>query len=413
MPFISSVAARQSGLLFPNAAKLPTPTFGASSGAANGYTFSISNYDPTITYSFSVSDGGSASQISGLVTVVGLGNGVTATCTVTVNKNGWLTNSSSTTGVSFSQLAAPTFSASTATAGGWTATITNFNAANTYSLSTTAGSASQASGTITQSGLGNNASSTVTVTVSRSGFVSNSDTVSGTSFSQLAAPSFGGSTGATGGYSFAILNYSALNTYTFSVTNSGSATQSAGTVTVTGLADATTATCTVTSSRSGFVTNSASTTGTSFTKLATPTYGSYSAGADPGRFKFRVSIANYDAANTYSVSVSAGSFTRSGAAITVTGLSDSQSSTVYVTASRSGFATSTQAAQAFSAPGAPDPVGTYYYGPVYFASVGGVPGACGYNGGADGNYGIGLFWVSGPCQVTCGGDYCAGGGNCC
>jgi hypothetical protein len=94
-------------------------------------------------------------------------------------------------------------------------------------------------------------------------------------------------------------------------------------------------------------------------------------------------------------------------------LSDSQSSTVYVTASRSGFTTSTQAAQAFSAPGTPCTAGTYLYGPVYYASVGGSPGACGYNGVCDGNYGIGLAWVSGPCQITCGGDYCAGGGNCC
>lgn len=332
MPFIASVSARQSGLLFANAAKLLAPLFGASSGAANGYTFSISNYDPTVTYSFSVSNGGSATQTAGLVTVTGLGNAVTATCTVTVNKNGWLTNSSNTTGLSFSQLDAPTF---------------------------------------------------------------------------------GASSGATSGYTFTISNYNALNTYSFSVSNGGSATQSSGNVTVTNLADATGATCTVTVSRSGFVQNSANTTGTSFTRLATPTYSGYQAGATPGRFKFNISIANYDAANTYSVSVSAGSFTRSGSLITVAGLSDNQGSTVYVTASRAGFATSSQAAGTFSAPAAPDPAGTYYYGPVYYASVGGVAGACGYNGVADGNYGIGLAWVSGPCQITCGGDYCAGGGNCC
>ena len=113
------------------------------------------------------------------------------------------------------------------------------------------------------------------------------------------------------------------------------------------------------------------------------------------------------------MSVSAGSFTRSGSLITVTGLSDSQGSTVFITASRAGFRASAQSAGTFSAPAAPDPGGTYYYGPVYYASVGGAAGACGYNGVADGNYGIGLAWVSGPCQITCGGDYCAGGGNCC
>jgi len=333
MPFINRIGSgsvRKFGFLA--ASKLLEPTFGASSGTNGGYTFVINNYDPDITYSFSVTNGGSASQISGTVTVTGLGNNVTAICTVTVNRNGWLENFAST---------------------------------------------------------------------------------SGTSFTLLAAPTFGASSGTSGGYTFAISNYSALNTYTFSVINGGSATHASGTVTVTGIGDAVTATCQVTSSRSGFVSNSASTTGTSFTKLATPTFTGYSAGADPGRYKFRVSIGNYDAANTYTVSVSAGSFTRSGADITVTGLSDNQSSTVYVTASRTGYTTSTQAAGAYNAPDAPCPVGTYLYGPVYYASVGGVSGACGYNGVCNGNYGIGLAWVSGPCQISCGGDYCAGGGDCC
>ena len=230
---------------------------------------------------------------------------------------------------------------------------------------------------------------------------------------KLLAPLFGGSSSTTGGYTFSISNYDPTATYSFSVSNGGSATQIAGVVTVTGIGDAVTATCTTTISKNGWLANSSNTTGTSFTRLATPTYSGYQAGATPGRFKFNISIANYDAANTYTVSVSAGSSTRSGSLITVAGLSDNQGSTVYVTASRAGFATSSQAAGTFSAPAAPDPAGTYYYGPVYYASVGGVGGACGYNGVANGNYGIGLVWVSGPCQITCGGDYCAGGGNCC
>jgi hypothetical protein len=307
----------------------------------------------------------------------------------------------------------PTFGSVTPTAGGWAVLITNYDSAAIYTLSTTAGSVSQTSGTITQSGLGNNVSSTVTLIVSKSGYTSYTTTLSGTSQTQLTAPTFGASTSASGGYTFTISNYSALNTYTFSVTNSGSATQTSGTVTVIGIGDAVTATCTVTVTRSGFVQNSANTTGTSFTKLATPTFSGYQTGATPGRFKFNISIGNYDSANTYTVSVSAGSFSRSGSLITVSGLSDNQSSTVYVTASRSGYTTSTQAAGAYSAPSAPCPAGTYLYGPVYYASIGGVPGACGYNGVCDGNYGIGLAWVSGPCRITCGGDYCAGGGNCC
>jgi len=50
MPFIASVSARQSGLLFANAAKLLAPLFGASSGAANGYTFSIWDMRDSVEY---------------------------------------------------------------------------------------------------------------------------------------------------------------------------------------------------------------------------------------------------------------------------------------------------------------------------------------------------------------------------
>lgn len=147
--------------------------------------------------------------------------------------------------------------------------------------------------------------------------------------------------------------------------------------------------------------------------LPTPTFSGYTTGATPGRYKYNITLANYDASYTYTLSTSAGSASRSGSVITVTGSSDNQSITVYVTASKTGFDNSLQGSSTNNTAAAPDAAGTYYYGPVYYASVGGTAGACGYNGVADGNYGIGLVWVSGPCQITCGGDYCAGGGNCC
>ena len=287
MPFLASVSARQSGFVLANAAKLFAPTYGASTGTSGGYTFSISNYSALNTYSFSVDNGGNATQTSGNVTVTGLGNNVTATCTVTVSRAGFLGSASSTTG---------------------------------------------------------------------------------TSFSQLAAPSFGGSTGATGGYSFAILNYSALNTYTFSVTNSGSATQSAGTVTVTGIGDAITATCTVTSSRSGFVANSASTTGTSFTRLATPTLATATAEVNG----FTVVINNYDGTLFYSISTTNGSVTRSGSTITCSGIGNSGSATISVSSTKAGFAPSATATRAGSAV-----PGCTYTGYSYTVLAGGNCGTCG------------------------------------
>jgi hypothetical protein len=226
--------------------------------------------------------------------------------------------------------------------------------------------------------------------------------------SKLDAPTFGASTSTSGGYTFAISNYSALNTYSFSVTNSGSATQASGTVTVTGLGSAVTATCTVTASRNGFLSNSADTTGTSFTQLATPTFSGYTTGATPGRYKYNITLANYDATYTYTISTSTGSATRSGSTITVIGSADNQSITLFVTASKAGFTNSVQASYANSTPSAPCAAGTYLYGPVYYPTDGGVVNGCGYNGVCDGNYGITLAFVSGPCATLSGGDYCPG-----
>ena len=84
--------------------------------------------------------------------------------------------------VGTSALDTPVLSAATSISGGFTFTITNYSALNTYVLSTTAGSASQTSGTVTQSGLGYSTSATVSVTATRSGFVTSAtETRAGTS----------------------------------------------------------------------------------------------------------------------------------------------------------------------------------------------------------------------------------------
>jgi titin len=223
----------------------------------------------------------------------------------------------------------------------------------------------------------------------------------------LATPTLSTATSAVGAFSFTITNYDAANGYTLSST-AGTASRSGSTVTVSGLSNGASATVSVTATRASFVSSSTATqSGSSLNQVATPTFGSYTINYPGGRYKYKISIANYDATNTYTVSVSAGSFTRTNELITVTGSADNQNITVYVTASRAGFANSTQAAYANNTSGTPCAAGTYLYGPVYYASVGGVPGACGYNGVCDGNYGIGLNFVSGPCAFP-EGDYCAG-----
>lgn len=80
------------------------------------------------------------------------------------------------------KLATPVLGAATSVSGGFTFAITNYSALNGYTVSTTAGSASQTSGTVTQSGLGFSQSATVSVYATRTNFItSDTATRAGTS----------------------------------------------------------------------------------------------------------------------------------------------------------------------------------------------------------------------------------------
>jgi len=78
-------------------------------------------------------------------------------------------------------LATPTLSAATSQSGGFFFTINNYDASNTYIISTSAGSVSRSGATVTVSGLSEGSSATVTVRATRSGYGnSNTATRSGT-----------------------------------------------------------------------------------------------------------------------------------------------------------------------------------------------------------------------------------------
>ena len=199
------------------------------------------------------------------------------------------------------------------------------------------------------------------------------------------APTFSATTPTTGGWTATVSNYSALWTYT-ATTTAGSVTVVAGAITQSGLADGASATATITATRSGYTTTSGDVTGTSTPKLPTPTFsGYYSAAGGWG-----VNIANYDAANTYTVSTTAGSVSRTGAAITQTGLGYSVSTSVSVYAARASWITSSTASQGGTSDGAPpcDPncyfitytcVGTMSY-EYYQSNCYSMPCEGGYNG---------------------------------
>jgi hypothetical protein len=80
------------------------------------------------------------------------------------------------------KLVDPTLSVTATTCSGFTVSITNYSAINTYVVSASAGSVSRTAGTITVTGLAKGQSSTITVTASRAGFISSSASTSSSSY---------------------------------------------------------------------------------------------------------------------------------------------------------------------------------------------------------------------------------------
>jgi hypothetical protein len=105
----------------------------------------------------------------------------------------------------------PTFGSVSSAVGGFTVPISNYDAAFTWGVSATSGSASISGGTLTVTGLSTGASSTVTVTTSRTGYTGGTATVSG---SAIAAPVITSASTASGSVS------AAFSTYTITATNS-------------------------------------------------------------------------------------------------------------------------------------------------------------------------------------------------
>ena len=169
-----------------------TPTFGTATATASGFTVQISNYSAnSANYTFAgtaTASGIVAISVTGLITVTGVAPGTSSTATITTTRTGYsggsaAVSATSTTGTALT----PTFGTPTATAGGFTVTITNYDAAYTWATPTVStGSVAVTSTTgsnrvLTVTGLTRGSSATITQTNTRTGYTGGSATVSGTS----------------------------------------------------------------------------------------------------------------------------------------------------------------------------------------------------------------------------------------
>ncbi len=317
------------------------PTFSGLSSTGTGFTFAIANYDPSITYSFSATDGATVSQSGGTVTVTGLTDGASSQVTVTATNPGVSIASATETGSALTTGTAPTFSANTSTSTGFTFTITNYDSGSTYVLSATNGATVSRSGsTVTVSGLALGGTSAVTVQVAASGSTTVSAVDSGAAMVAGTAPTFSGLSSTATGFTFVIANYDPSLTYTFASTNGATATQSAGTVTVTGLSNGSSSQVTVTATNPGVSVASANETASALLTGITPLFSAPTPTVDG----FTFTISNFDSAGSYALAPTTGSATRTGSAVTVTGLAAGASDNVTVTVSHSGYTDATATA---------------------------------------------------------------------
>jgi hypothetical protein len=105
-----------------------TPTFGANTSAAGGFTGSITNYSASYTWGISTNSGsvsfGAPSGSTYPFTVSGLGSGASATVTVTTSRLGYASGSASTTGTASVTLFAPSAPSPSVTSGPTQTTVT-------------------------------------------------------------------------------------------------------------------------------------------------------------------------------------------------------------------------------------------------------------------------------------------------
>ena len=178
-----------------------TPALGVYTPTANGFTVTITNYDPAFTWSGSTTRGGSVSFSgtlnSGVATITGVAADTTSVATINATRSGYQNGTvASASTKSLAVALTPTVSSVISFFGGFTFNVTNYNSAYTFSLSATSGSATAGTPSgnslrITVSGLSSGQSATISISTSRSGYADGSGSRTGTAKISALTPTSG------------------------------------------------------------------------------------------------------------------------------------------------------------------------------------------------------------------------------
>lgn len=326
------------------------PEFGDVVRTLDGYTTTIDNLDADAAYTVS-STAGTVVRSGSDLTVTGLEPGQVATVTVTVTKTGSTDAQGAVSGSALDEGVAPEFGTVTRTVDGFTAEIENLDADATYTVSTTAGTATLVDGVVVVTGLGPGETAVVTITVAKAGASTATGTVSGAARERGVRPVLGAVTRTADGFTVPITNYDPDVTYTVE-SSAGTATLGAGgslrraaptlaivsafggadIVTVTGLRPGESAIVTVTASATGATSGAADTDGAALDAGIPAEFGEPAVDGET----ITVLITDYDPTAEYVVTTTAGTVTRVGAYLIVTGLQPGESAVLSVFVYRDG-----------------------------------------------------------------------------
>jgi titin len=241
-----------------------TPEFGAVSSTADGFTAQVSNYDAEFTWDVVTTAGSASIDGAGLITVIGLGAGQSATVTATASRAGFNDGSAAVIGNAAAGAAlTPEFGAPSSNVTGFIVQVSNYDVAFVWEVSASTGSAAiNDSGLITVSGLAPSQSATVNVTTSRTGYESGTAEISGSADVGAAlTPEFNIVVSTADGFTVEVSNYDSGFSWDLTPTAGTASIEASGLITVVGLTSGQNSVVTVTTTRSGYERGSADVSG--------------------------------------------------------------------------------------------------------------------------------------------------------
>lgn len=178
-----------------------TPTFGTYTATADGFTVVIPNYDTAYTWAGTATRSGTVSITgtdgNGLATISGVAANTASVATITTARSGYQNGSAaSASTTSLRAGLVSTTGDATSTFGGFTFTITNYNASYTYGLVPTAGTVDVGTPTgsnlpVSVTGLTDGQSATIAITTTRSGYAQGNATKTGSAKTSALTPTTG------------------------------------------------------------------------------------------------------------------------------------------------------------------------------------------------------------------------------